>query len=81
MQSNFDLLRDKIVIIDEAHHLRSQTTQMMFLIGFLDSVTVVESITLLVFVPRAKLTKQLILKIAPSVFWLQLLVRLSGLIH
>jgi superfamily II DNA or RNA helicase len=35
MQSNFDLLRDKIVIIDEAHHLRSQTTQMMFIINSL----------------------------------------------
>jgi superfamily II DNA or RNA helicase len=35
MQSNFDLLRDKTVIIDEAHHLRSQTTQMMFIINSL----------------------------------------------
>ena len=33
MQSQFDLLKDKFVIIDEAHHLRSQTTQMMFIIN------------------------------------------------
>ena len=33
MQSQFDLLKDKIVIIDEAHHLRSQTIQMMFIIN------------------------------------------------
>jgi len=35
MQSKFDLLNDKIVIIDEAHHLRSQTVQMMFIINSL----------------------------------------------
>lgn len=35
MQSQFDILRDKTVIIDEAHHLRSQTKQMMFIINSL----------------------------------------------
>ena len=35
MQSQFDILKDKTVIIDEAHHLRSQTTQMMFIINSL----------------------------------------------
>ena len=35
MQSQFDLLKDKTVIIDEAHHLRSQTKQMMFIINSL----------------------------------------------
>jgi len=33
LQSNFDLLNDKFLIIDEAHHLRSQTIQMMFIIN------------------------------------------------
>lgn len=33
LENNFDLFKDKIVIIDEAHHLRSQTKQMMFIIN------------------------------------------------
>ena len=35
LKSNFDLLNDKIVILDEAHHLRSQTNLMMFIISSL----------------------------------------------
>jgi len=31
--SNFDLFADKTIIIDEAHHLRSQTTNMMHIIN------------------------------------------------
>lgn len=31
--SDFDLLKDKIIIIDEAHHLRSQTPNMMHIIN------------------------------------------------
>jgi superfamily II DNA or RNA helicase len=33
--TDFDLFRNKIVIIDEAHHLRSQTNMMMFIINSL----------------------------------------------
>ena len=35
LQSNFDIFNDKIIIIDEAHHLRSQTPQMMHIINSL----------------------------------------------
>lgn len=35
LQSQFDIFNDKIIIIDEAHHLRNQTTQMMFIINSL----------------------------------------------
>jgi len=35
LQTNFDLLNNKLVIIDEAHHLRSQTRLMMFIINSL----------------------------------------------
>jgi superfamily II DNA or RNA helicase len=35
LENNFDLFTDKIIIIDEAHHLRSQTRQMMFIINSL----------------------------------------------
>jgi superfamily II DNA or RNA helicase len=35
LQTNFDLFNNKIVIIDEAHHLRSQTSLMMFIINSL----------------------------------------------
>jgi len=35
LKSNFDLLQDKIIILDEIHHLRSQTNLMMFIISSL----------------------------------------------
>jgi len=35
LKSNFDLLKDKVVILDEVHHLRSQTNLMMFIISSL----------------------------------------------
>ena len=35
LQSNLDLFKDKIIILDEAHHLRSQTNLMMFIINSL----------------------------------------------
>lgn len=35
LQSNLNLFNDKIVIIDEAHHLRNQTNLMMFIINSL----------------------------------------------
>lgn len=35
LQKNYDLFNDKIIIIDEAHHLRSQTNLMMFIINSL----------------------------------------------
>jgi superfamily II DNA or RNA helicase len=35
LANNFDLFKDRIVIIDEAHHLRNQSQQMMFIINSL----------------------------------------------
>lgn len=35
LKKDFDLLKDKTVIIDEAHHLRSETKDMMFIINCL----------------------------------------------
>ena len=35
LEHNFDLFNDKIIIIDECHHLRNQTKQMMFIINSL----------------------------------------------
>ena len=39
LTTDFDLFRNRIVIIDEAHHLRSQTALMMFIINSLPLAT------------------------------------------